>query len=555
MNNFTDVAKLLTIGGVSLFYVLLVHDTAIALEPENGSNVASTATGFNTAESNTVDYAATESPTVSLSQITSVNQLTDLQPTDWSFQALQSLIERYGCIAGYPDETYQGQQAITRYEFAAGLNACLDRINELIMSSTADRVTDEDLTTLQRLQQDFAAELAVLRGQVDALEARTAELEANQFSTTTTLTGQVIFAVNDGGFEGDRILAPDDTLITEQDPNTTLLYRVALDLNTSFTGTDLLKLRIDTGSNGANDNAAGVLEPNFGSVLDYSIKPPSDDTFGIGRLYYSFQPLENLTVSIGPNMRVTDYIDRNSYANLSFRDFSTQALTNNFILLPLNGPVAGASVDWQPGGGNIAIRAMYGAADAANPGDTGRPLRGVASFSRILYPNSVTEPTSLGDRGLFGDTYQGAIELEYSASRNFALRLQYAGGDVFGNQFDGFGVNGEWRVIPQVALFGRYGFTTYSDTAFGDIHPNYWMAGLAFSDFLIAGAIGGIAAGQPFIESEIGDATQTNFEAFYNVPINDNIRITPTLQLITNSSNQDTNGTILTGTIRTVFSF
>ncbi|HEY9656599.1 MAG TPA: iron uptake porin, partial [Crinalium sp.] len=58
-----------------------------------------------------------------MEQVTSVSQLTDVQPTDWAFQALQSLVERYGCIIGYPDQTYRGNRALTRYEFAAGLNA------------------------------------------------------------------------------------------------------------------------------------------------------------------------------------------------------------------------------------------------------------------------------------------------------------------------------------------------------------------------------------------------------------------------------------------------
>ncbi|MFO0051232.1 MAG: iron uptake porin, partial [Pseudanabaena sp.] len=57
-----------------------------------------------------------------LAQVTSVSQLTDVRPNDWAFTALQSLVERYGVIAGYPDSTYRGKQALTRYEFAAGLN-------------------------------------------------------------------------------------------------------------------------------------------------------------------------------------------------------------------------------------------------------------------------------------------------------------------------------------------------------------------------------------------------------------------------------------------------
>jgi hypothetical protein len=94
-----------------------------------------------------------------IGQVTSVSQLSDVKPTDWAFQALQSLVERYGCIVGYPDKTFRGNRALTRYEFAAGLNACMDRVNELIAAGTADLVKKEDLDTLKRMQEEFRSEL------------------------------------------------------------------------------------------------------------------------------------------------------------------------------------------------------------------------------------------------------------------------------------------------------------------------------------------------------------------------------------------------------------
>jgi hypothetical protein len=121
----------------------------------------------------------------SADQVTSVSQLSDVQPTDWAFQALQSLVERYGCIAGYPDGTYKGNRAMTRYEFAAGLNACLDRIQELLVTNVADYATKADLEVLKKLQDMFKTELAALRGRVDTLEGRISYLEKTQFSTTT----------------------------------------------------------------------------------------------------------------------------------------------------------------------------------------------------------------------------------------------------------------------------------------------------------------------------------------------------------------------------------
>ncbi len=490
-----------------------------------------------------------ESNTTGENRVTSVSQLSDVQPTDWAFQALQSLVERYGVIAGYSDGTFRGNRAITRYEFAAGLNAALDRINELIATGVENSVSRQDLETLQRLQSEFAAELATLRGRVDGLEARNAELEANQFSTTTKLTGQVIFAANAGSFSGDRIINARGVELANDNPNATVLYRSVLDFNTSFSGTDLLKIRLDTGSNGIRDNATGVLEPSFGSVLDFSARPPRDGDIGLGRAYYSFRPFDDFQVILGSVIVATDYIDRNSYSNASFQDFSTQALINNYILLPINGQSTGAIVDWNPGGGAFKLRALYQAAAANSPNDEGNPT-GISLFNRVLYPNAAN-----GDRGLFGDPYQGVVELEYSPTRAFALRLQYSGGKIFDGRFDVFGANAELAISRQVGIFGRYGYGSYDDTVFGDLNPHYWMAGVSVRDLFFPGAVAGVAASQPFIESDVGNGTQTNFEAFYNFPVNDNVRITPLVQVVTNPANQDSNGTIVTGTLRTVFTF
>ena len=275
-------------------------------------------------------------------RVTSVSQLSDIQPTDWAFQAVQSLIERYACITGNDVHTFQGDRPLTRYEFAAGLNSCLSRLSEQAIPPTQI----DELNTLSRLQQEFASELVTLRGQIDTLEARTATLEAQQFSTTTKLRGQVIMAVNAGGFAGDRIVDAQGITIADNQLNPTFLSRAALDLNTSFTGTDSLRILLETGAGGRTTNVAGLLEPSFGSVLDFAVKPPTRDIFGIGRLVYSFNPTPDLQVAIGPEVRIGDYIDRNRYANASFRDFSSQIFVNNLLIMTNDGPSAGGFISW-----------------------------------------------------------------------------------------------------------------------------------------------------------------------------------------------------------------
>ena len=82
-----------------------------------------------------------------IEQVTNVNQLRDVSPTDWSYEALRSLSDRYGCISGFPDGTYRGNQPITRNEFAAGLNSCFEQIERSLNS--ADVSSENSLESLR----------------------------------------------------------------------------------------------------------------------------------------------------------------------------------------------------------------------------------------------------------------------------------------------------------------------------------------------------------------------------------------------------------------------
>lgn len=172
-----------------------------------------------------------------ISQMTSVSQMSDVQPSDWAFQAMRSLAERYGCISGYPNGTYRGERALTRFEFATGLNACLASIDKLIATATSDKFRQEDLATLQRLRAEFASELAILHGRVDALEANIAQLETHQFSVTTKLRASALFAAG-------SVLAGQNA--NGQKINRFPFFgdRAQLNFNTSFNGRDLLRVRI-----------------------------------------------------------------------------------------------------------------------------------------------------------------------------------------------------------------------------------------------------------------------------------------------------------------------
>ncbi len=148
----------------------------------------------------------------SISQGATIRDFSDVYPTDWAYQALAELVETYGCVGGYPDGTFRGQQTITRFEVAAILNNCLDAISaKMAMMEGDDASMMEDKGDLDRLVASFEEELITLKGTVDGMDAKVSELEENQFSTTTKAefeiaTDFVYFSSDDE--EARRIMTP-----------------------------------------------------------------------------------------------------------------------------------------------------------------------------------------------------------------------------------------------------------------------------------------------------------------------------------------------------------
>ena len=307
------------------------------------------------AELLSVDELSSYETPENLDQVTSVSQLSDVQPTDWAFQALQSLVERYGCIAGYPDGTYRGNRAMTRYEFAAGLNACLERVNELIAAATSPLASKADLQVLQRLQEEFSAELAEIRGRVDALEARTTELEANQFSTTTKLEGSVIFSVHGGGIDDDDGDEQSDQEEVAFGQRTRLLF------NTSFTGDDILTTRLES-----NTIQSPFADANGLGALSYG---DGDSTvFELSFLGYAFPINDQLEAIIGPvGIDIDDVHPVHSgplYGDGSGA-ITVFADRNPVLRQPAD---AGFGLSWSPSD-NFSFHAAYHAGEPASPSE------------------------------------------------------------------------------------------------------------------------------------------------------------------------------------------
>jgi hypothetical protein len=211
-----------------------------------------------------------------------------------------------------------------------------------------------------------------------------------------------------------------------------------------------------------------------------------------------------------------------------------------------------------------------------------------------------------GNGGITGGSTTLATELEFLLSQTSAIRLQYScfirnfqagvagdrplfpsigGGNspVFAAgdnlQSNNFGVNAEWAITPNVAIFGRYGFgsSTLQFTGNG-VGPNggnkdtfnfdatTWPFGFSFPDLFAQGNIGSISVGQPprstrtsisgnYFLPLLNNGTETDIEAYYSFRVNDRMTITPDLLFISQPGNINGNPSLFVGTVRAVYLF
>lgn len=481
----------------------------------------------------------------SRSQVTNVNQLRDVSPTDWAYEALRSLVDRYGCIAGFPNQTYRGSQPLTRYEFAAGLNSCLNQIERLIASQ--DSIASEDLDTINRLTQEFEAELATIGGRVDELESRTAVLEDNQFSTTTKLEGEAVFGIS-GEFN-----STDNDEIVFQD-------RVRLAFVSSFFGEDALYTRLDASNAGfeffTEDDTGADVALDTGA-LTYQTSESGND-IGIGWLAYYFPIGDKIDVYLPAAFplwvdfvpSLSPYLDSFTGATGSLSSFAESSPIYK-IGLPSG---AGVGINFEPTD-FLTISAGYFGGDSSNPIDTEDgglfneeySALGQVTLSLLDDRLQVAGTYVLGQFGITDNTIFDLLVGTESARQPF--------GDGVKTATNSYGVEAAFQLNDRIALnaFGMYTDAQPSAAA-GEAEIWSYGAGLSLPDLGKEGNLAAIFAGvEPYEGTQ--DDLPIHLEGLYKYQFNDNISITPgVVYLISPNGNEDDDDAII-GVLRTTFTF
>jgi hypothetical protein len=431
----------------------------------------------------------------SLAQVTNVSELKDVQAGDWAYEALRGLVDRYGCIAGFPDGTFRGQESLSRYQFAAGLNSCLQQIEKLL--AVSESVAQEDLQTAKRLTQEFETELAQVSSKVDNLENRLSFLEDHQFSTTTILNGEVIFALADA-FGGDPPggcstvdltpnnledpdLGSDCSNRSDPDTETVFAYTARLGLQSSFTGKDRLRLFLTSG-NFANGGFTNIGSLNtYAARLSYQADLNNDVFLDI--LEYRVPAFNDKVVFYGAadGFALSNVLTANSpFFDIGRGSVSRFAQLNP--ILRIGGALdAGLGFDWQIAD-PLRLQVAYGTRNSSDSEEGGffgadHSALGVQFLVRptdnlvtgINYVNAYSSDGTLGTftgsvnaetGGLFSNASIPAPE--GSGNSPFAACCRFPLGDQPA-QINAVGGSVQWNATEKInlAAWGGYTFTNF----------------------------------------------------------------------------------------------
>ncbi len=475
----------------------------------------------------------------------SVLELSDVQPTDWVFQALRSLVERYQCISGDAQGLYRGEQSLSRNAFAAALAACLDRLQQDLGNSD---ISKADLLAMQRLQSEFADELLILRDRITALENRTEGLASQQFSTTTKLRGEVLFSLS-GAFGSEKAESDLDRINTQDGLSNNVVFteRLRLILDTSFSGEDLLRVRLQTGSTPNLGNNTGTRMARLG--FDGS---QENGEIVLNQLYYRFPVGQSADVTVMASGTLFDVANTiNPLLGFDSRGaISAFGLRSPIYREEIGAAGAGISYDIAPWL-NLSLVYLAGEGSDSNAGLFGGSYTALGQIT--LRPSS-----------------EFTVGLTYTRSRN-AIGIGTSS-EITNNPFDGesdnvignsYGLQASWLVHPKFRVSGWVGIvdataTDLENDPTADIF--YYAVNVGVPDLGGEGNLAGFVFGQPprVIRNQFGleDAEPSlHFEGFYRIQINDNLAITPGAFVIINPEHNSQNDAIVVATIRTVFSF
>ncbi len=465
-----------------------------------------------------------------------------VKPGDWQYTALQGVAAKYGCNSNLTN------QSVSQLEFARVLNSCLAKVEPLLAqqspsaqpSTQPPAVTAADLEVIKRLTQEYRAQLTEIDVRLTGADKKVAQAQANQFSTTTKLKGEVIF--NLAG-----------TTSGSNSNNTVLGDRVRLLFETSFNGQDRLWTRLATGNqpgvtgnlkNGPTAEGAQVSESNGNNAV------------GIDWLAYQF-PVSNTNVYVAAYNGIhVDYAP--SYGS-NFDDFTggNGAISNFAESSPIykigGGAGIGTSLPFAETGLKSLTVGYFAGATSAN-----KPVAGQGLFNGD-YALLGQLNFKLSDKLDAGLTYVNSYHTGANAIYGFGggpgglTGTGLANLATAGTKANSYGAEFAFKASDTLAFNGFVLNTSADKATIGKQDLWSYGAGVSVPNIDGKGGLAGLLVGaEPYVGG-VGNVPY-HIEGFYKYKFSDNLSITPGLIYLT-APNQTSGNSALIGVIRSTFTF
>jgi hypothetical protein len=380
---------------------------------------------------------------------------------------------------------------------------------------------------------------------VNALEVRTAELEANQFSTTTKLFGESIFA----------LVAADGGSAVNSDVNGefALGTRTRLNFDTSFSGQDLLRTRLQVATldSFAQNN---TFTPEGDLWFNAGLDQDGSTTFNLDSLLYSTNLSDSARITFIANAGAVD--DFASTVVPLDGDGGSGAVSRFGTRPPIYNLVTGSGVGLTVDAGQAELSFGYLASNAASPTSRNGLFDGpYGAMAQVVF-----KPVDGLKMGL---TYINAYNKDTQTGSIFATPVSSIGFTSVTNAY-GFQFGYQTADMP-FKLGGWLGYTNariLEEGLKGDMGAFNWALTLGVDAGPPGSQLGLIVGMEPKVTSADGvlaaledTDTSIHIEGFYEYQLSDNISITPGFVWLTAPDHNTNNDDLVIGTLRTTFTF
>ncbi len=390
-------------------------------------------------------------------------------------------------------------------------------------------------------------QLETLRESLPPLSERIKTLEAQVFSPTTVLRGESNVVIGNLYTYGSVINRSTNSALGESLLNgISVNYETKLYLDTSFSGKDLLHIRLRSGN--FQPSAFWFSEPTplARLQLGWETQPctstansqcPNRFGVGVNRFYYQFPVSSTLEATIGARVGQVDMLPvfPSVYTDSKILQLFQFAGAQGAYSRRLG---AGFGVTWKPSGWlkgfSLGLLSVQASAEEGNPSEGGlfTDASGEANTAQIAF----TRPRWTISLAY---TYNGApIRIRGTPLANSLTR------DAEDAKADSLGLSGYWQPstsgwLPSISAGVGYDmvrFRSYTLPSIQGATSRSWMVGLVWQNVLRPGYSLGFAVGSPTSVSSLSSSTVGQVsdgliaaELYYRIQLTNHIQIVPSI--------------------------